>query len=69
MIKNIIKKGIKIKEIQEKVVTKEKTNIWENIKLAYVITMCIIIIFSLPFIYTIFANILIKNQIIENIEQ
>lgn len=69
MIKNIIKKGIKIKEIQEKIVTKEKTNIWENIKLAYVITMCIIIIFSLPFIYTIFANILIKNQIIESIEQ
>lgn len=69
MIKNIIKKGIKIKEIQEKIVTKEKTNICENIKLAYVITMCIIIIFSLPFIYTIFANILIKNQIIESIEQ
>lgn len=60
---------IKIKELQEKIATKEKNNIGENIKQAYLITMCIIIIFSLPFIYTIFANILVKNQIIESIEQ
>lgn len=63
------KKGIIIRELSNTGETRDKKNILEKIEFVLTIIGCVFIVFMIPFIYTIFANVLIELGAIESIEQ
>lgn len=63
------KRGIIIKELQKNTEAKEKKEILGKVEVVLTAIGCVFIVFMMPFIYTIVANILIRLGAIESIEQ